>query len=233
MSAALGLFRLQQVDRQIDQSQARVNAIQEMLENDAELRKALEGTETAGQGSQKAQALLREAEAQVKAQQIKIEQAESSLYGGSVHNPKELQDLQNDVASLKKHLSTLEERQLEAMIQAEDAQKALDSAQAELAALQARRGDDHSKLIEERGSLDKTLSRLQAERQAVMTDLAAASLEIYEGLRSRRRGVAVAEVSDNSCSACGTRLTAALQQSARSLTQVFYCPSCGRILYAS
>src|SRR5919205_4285548 len=40
MSAALGLYRLQQVDRQIDQIQARLRAIQQTLENDAELRGA-------------------------------------------------------------------------------------------------------------------------------------------------------------------------------------------------
>lgn len=233
MSAALGLFRLQQVDRQIDQSQARVHVIQGILENDAELRKAMEWVEATQKDLHASQSRLKEAEAQVKAQQIKIEQAESSLYGGSVHNPKELQDLQNDVASLKKHLSTLEEHQLEAMLQVEDAQTAFDAAQAGLSSLQTQRGDDHLKLIDEQAILHKNLARLQTERQAVMTDLAASSMEIYEELRGRRRGVAVAEVADNSCSACGTRLTAALQQSARSLTQLFYCPSCGRILYAS
>ena len=35
MSAALGLYRLQQVDSQIDQIQARLKVIQQTLENDA------------------------------------------------------------------------------------------------------------------------------------------------------------------------------------------------------
>jgi HPt (histidine-containing phosphotransfer) domain-containing protein len=34
MSAALGLFRLQQIDRQLDQARARQNVIREILEND-------------------------------------------------------------------------------------------------------------------------------------------------------------------------------------------------------
>lgn len=233
MSAALGLFRLQQVDRQIDQSQARFNIIQGILENDAELRKALDGVDAAQKSKMESDNMLHEAEAGVRAQQIKIEQAESSLYGGSVHNPKELQDLQNDVAALKRHLSTLEERQLDVMIQLESAQAALDAAQADLSGLRARRGDDHTRLMEEQAGLQRNLDRLQAERRAVVTDLAAHSLQMYEELRGRRRGIAVAEVTDNSCSACGTRLTAALQQNARSTTQVTHCPSCGRILYAS
>ena len=47
MSAALGLFRLQQVDRQMDQTLARLNAIQQTLDNDNELRAVLDQVEAA------------------------------------------------------------------------------------------------------------------------------------------------------------------------------------------
>ncbi len=233
MSASLGLFRLQQVDRQIDQSRTRLVTIQQILENDAELRGVMSRVEAARTAQSQAERTLREAEAQVKAQQIKIEQTESSLYGGNVRNPKELQDLQSDAASLKRYLSTLEERQLEAMIEVETAQTALEAAEVNLSGIQARLGNEHRQLIEEQATLSKNLERLQRERQAVVSDLASQSLEIYENLRQQRRGVAVAEVTDNACAACGTTLTAALQQNAHSTTQMAYCPSCGRILYAS
>jgi predicted nucleic acid-binding Zn-ribbon protein len=233
MSAALGLFRLQQVDRQIDQAQERLDSIQKILDNDTELRSALDRVESAQKSCRDTAGLLHEAEAHAKAQQIKIEQAESSLYGGTVHNPKELQDLQNDVASLKRHLSALEERQLEAMLEMETVQAALQAANADLDHLQAQRSDDHARLLEEQSGLRRSMERLQAEKQAAVSDLPAASRELYEGLRGRKRGIAVAQVSDGACSACGTTLTAALQQSARSTTQMSYCPSCGRILYAS
>lgn len=233
MSAALGLFRLQQVDRKLDQSKARITAIREIMDNDTELQAALREVELAGEKQKIAKALLRESEALVKAQEIKIEQAESSLYGGSIHNPKELQDLQNEVASLKRYLGTLEERELEAMLDVDGTLEDLKAAEAALVELQSRRGDHHKQLIEEQSTLMRNVERLQSERQAVVSDLALQSIEVYEGLRSRRRGIAVAEVSDGACTACGTTLTPALQQSARSTSQVAYCPSCGRILYAS
>ena len=62
----------------------------------------------------------------------RVGQAEASLYGGHVQNPKELQDLQKDVASLKRHLETLEERELEAMEAAENAEKDFAAAEADL-----------------------------------------------------------------------------------------------------
>lgn len=232
MSAALGLFRLQQVDRQMDQAQVRLSAIQKTLENDAELRAALEQVGKAGEAHRQVECALREAEAHVKGQQVKIEQAESSLYGGKVHNPKELQDLQNEIAALKRFRSTLEERQLDVMLEIESTQAALQAAEAALQGLQSRRGSEHIQLVEEQSSLTHTLERLGAERQAIVSDVTSLALESYERLRQKSR-IAVAEISENSCSACGTILTAALQQTARSTLQVSHCPTCNRILYAS
>src|SRR5512145_881851 len=123
MSAALGLYRLQQVDSQIDQVQSRLKAIRQLLENDAELRLASEQALTAENELKEAERLLKLTEQEVEKQRIKLQQTEASLYGGMVHNPKELQDLQKDVASLKRHLETLEDRELEAMQVVETAEK--------------------------------------------------------------------------------------------------------------
>src|SRR5687767_8694157 len=98
MSAALGLYRLQQVDSQIDQIQARLKVIQQILENDAELRGAREQFAASENKYKDADRTMKQSEAEVEKQRIKIEQTEASLYDGHVHNPKELQDLQKDVA---------------------------------------------------------------------------------------------------------------------------------------
>src|SRR5829696_4356461 len=111
MSAALGLYRLQQVDSQIDQIQSRLKAIRQILENDDELRAASTLFSVAENNEKEAERLLKQIELEVEKQRIKIQQTEASLYGGLVKNPKELQDLQKDIASLKRHLETLEERQ--------------------------------------------------------------------------------------------------------------------------
>jgi predicted nucleic acid-binding Zn-ribbon protein len=153
MSAALGLFRLQQIDRQLDQSNARISAIREILGNDAELKDALGRVEQASEKKKTAQRLLNESEELVRTQQIKIEQGESSLYGGNIHNPKDLQDLQSDVASLKRYLTTLEERELEAMLGMDTVQEELGAAEAALVKIQTQRGDHHRQLIDEQATL--------------------------------------------------------------------------------
>ena len=232
MSASLGLFRLQQVDRQIDRALARLDSIQKTLENDKDLKTAQTRYEAANDANLRALHAMKTAEAEVNGLKIKIEQAESSLYGGSVKNPKELQDLQKDIVSLKKHLVTLEERELEAMLVSESAGAELEKSKTDLELIQARLGNEHKKLIDEKNELTRQLESLGQEREASLAPIDVSLLASYEELRKQKRGVAVAEVEDGACASCGTTLNAALQQNARS-QKLAYCPSCGRILFAN
>jgi len=233
MSAALGLYRLQQVDSQIDQIQARLKAIQQTLENDIMLRAANDYFTSAAGKHKDAERALKLSETEVEKQRIKIQQTEASLYGGKVQNPKELQDLQKDVVSLKHHLETLEERELEAMLGLEDAEKDLQTAKIDLGRVQSNLKDQNSDLAKESEALRKDLERLNSERQAVVTDIASQTLNVYDQLRKQKRGIAITTIADNSCEACGTTLTASQQQTARSTSQLFHCPTCGRILFAN
>ncbi|MBI1855351.1 MAG: hypothetical protein HYR93_05745 [Chloroflexi bacterium] len=233
MSASFGLFRLQQVDSRINHIEIRLAKIQEILDNDAELRDALEQVKAAEVEQHDLERAQQKSEEEAHNQQIKIQQAESSLYGGSVHNPKELQDLQADIVSLKKHLANLEERELEAMLKTETAQSALKTARANIEKTRTRLGGEHRQLLDEQSSLMRDLESLQSERRATTNEVVTELLAAYEDLRKERRGIAVAEVSENSCGACGSSLSPAIQQSARRAAQLVYCPSCGRILYAS
>ena len=233
MSAALGLYRLQQVDGQIDQIQARQKWIQDTLQNDMRLRAASQASAAAEAKFKEASRLLKQSEAAVEKQRTKIEQTEASLYGGSVRNPKELQDLQKDIVSLKKYLETLEERELDAMLTTETAEKEFQAASSELEHTQIQVKEQNHDLAIENDALIKDLERLRTERKAVISDLAGSAVEIYDQLRKQRRGVAVATITDSSCAACGTTLTPSQQQTARSTSQLFNCPSCGRILYAN
>jgi len=233
MSAALGLYRLQQVDSQIDQIQSRLKANQQILDNDDELRAANSLFAAAEKKDKEAAHLVKQSELEVEKQRIKIQQAEASLYGGLVKNPKELQDLQKDIASLKRHLETLEERQFEAMEVAESTEKDLKAANIAVEKVKSSRGDQFGQLAKESEKLNKDLETLLSERNAVMQDISTSMITVYDQLRKQRRGIAVATINDDSCAACGTALNASIQQNARSASQLFNCPTCGRILYAN
>src|SRR5262245_9730557 len=108
MSNALTLYRLQQVDSRLDQIQSRLQTINTALAENVELKAAHERLEQAQTSLRSVEHTLKQAENDALAQRIKLEQAEASLYGGSIKNPKELKDLEKDVDSLKRRLGELE-----------------------------------------------------------------------------------------------------------------------------
>jgi len=233
MSAALGLYRLQLLDSRIDEIRGRLEDIRITLENDEDLRKAKDQVAKTETTHKSAQEKLKRAEAEVEKQKVKIEQAEASLYSGNIKNPKELQDLQNESASLKRYLETLEERQLEAMLEEESKEQSEQVALDTLEKVKARLADQNVTLMTEQKDLDKEFERLESERQAALAPLDTDLLTVYEQLRQNRRGLAVAKISDGACVACGATLTPSQNQSARSTNQIINCPTCGRILFAS
>jgi len=233
MSYALGLYRLQQVDSRIDQVNTRLDAIRAVLENDSSTRAARATLEQAEKSLHEAEKNLRTSEAASQAQRIKLEQTEASLYGGRVQNPKELQDLQNELAALKRHLATLEDTQLESMLTLETAREEHKAALTNLSQVEGQFISQNASLKSEQDTLQNNLENLKAERTATHSTIQQALLEKYETLRLKRRGLAVTTVSDQACDACGAGLTPAQAQSARISTQLVECPSCGRILFSN
>jgi predicted nucleic acid-binding Zn-ribbon protein len=231
MSQTFKLYRLQQLDSQLDRIRARLRQIEAALNEDQVVKESQKNLDQATQQLEAQRKSLRQAEEQVSEQRVKIEQTEATLYSGKVRNPKELQDLQNETAALKRYRSTLEDRQLEVMIAVEDAEaKQLESQQA-LEQVQDQFQKKSGELTQEQATLNAELGRLETEREATARSIEAADLTLYNQLRQQRRGIAVAKVSDNACSACGSTLNSSLLHAARSPSQIVRCDTCGRILY--
>ena len=231
MSHSFHLYQLQKIDTQLDQGTARILEIQAKIDGDQRVPEAEAKVAESLANLKAAQTRLAKVEQEVAAKRMKLEQSESTLYGGKVKIPKELQDLQHEVASLKRILAGLEDQQLEAMMQVEEAQMGCDAAQKHLLRVQGETASENAVLVGESGMLAALKARLQVEREAVVNQVDPVYLEEYARLRKNKRGVAVATFMDDTCSACGSLLTAADRQNARSPIQVSHCPSCGRFLY--
>lgn len=232
MSQSFHLFQLQKIDSQLDQIDQRLKSIQQELDNDDRLENARQIVAAANEKFYLAQKELKRIELEVESKQVKLEQSESTLYSGVVKMPKELQDLQNEVNSIKKNIAALEDRQLEAMVLVEEQQSEYKNAQSNQTSIQALVTQDQSGLLGEKNKLESDRERLMVERSAVVPQIHPEKLEHYNGLRQKKRGIAVAAVVDSSCTACGSTLTPAECQAARSPASTTYCPSCGRIIYA-
>jgi predicted nucleic acid-binding Zn-ribbon protein len=233
MSQTLYLYRLQQIDTQMDRLRTHLLEIQRILDDDTELRKLNEQAKVADDRYQFAEKALKQAEREVQSQLIKIEQTQSSLYAGKSHSPKELQDLQNDVAALKRYLVILEDRQIEAMQECETAEAEKQLANVKVISALDNHAELNKGLRQEQETIKNDLERHTVEHNAVEGAIPVSNLDLYSQLRQKRQGVAVVLIGDNACGACGSTLSLALIQSVRSSDRIVLCPSCGRILYGN
>jgi predicted nucleic acid-binding Zn-ribbon protein len=202
-----------------------------ILADNAALNTALMEAEATAEAMASAQKELRRAEQTTQSQRDKIRQTETRLYSGAVKNPKELEDLQNEAAALKRYLAVLEDRQLDAMLVLDEAESDAQAAQEEYDKLHKQSLETNATLLAEQAGIEQDIGRLSQERSAAASGIPADSLQHYNALREKRQGVAVAKVADNTCSACGSTLSASLRQDVRDPSQIAHCTFCSRILY--
>ena len=233
MSNTFKLYRLQQIDVQLDHKGLRISEIESLLKDKTALNNAIKNELSSRQLREDAYKQLQLAERNLESQRLKIEQTDSKLYSGKISNPKELEDLQNESVALKRFRGVLEDRLLEAMIKEEEARNKLDEAAQLLSDEQGNYDLQQTKLSNEKNSLNNQIQRLQEERKAAISSVSQKDLDLYELLRKQRRGIAVAQVKDNACSACGSILNASLLHSARIPNKITRCETCSRILYSA
>ena len=231
MSQPFKLYRLQQVDSQIDQLRIRLHETEVALDDITSVQHAEADRVAKDQALKNARKALIAVEAEVKMIQIKLEQTESTLYSGKVRNPKELQDLQKENAALKRHISALEDHQLEEMLAVDEAEKNYKQSTVLLEETQQVDSRQKAGLAEMKINQIKELERMENERQATASTISAEDLQVYDQIRKQKRGHAVSKITDNACSSCGSTLTPSQIQAASSPNQLYRCSFCGRILY--
>lgn len=232
MNLAFKLFRLQQVDTQIDQGRSRLSEIESALSHDEVLRAAQATASEAKAVAEAARKAVNVAESEANTQREKLKQNQDSLYGGKVRSPKELQDLQLEAESLGKHVKELEDTQLERMMAQETALAEAEQAEKDLEGTAAQRAVAKQNLLTEQEQLTAEQSQLAEEREAAFSGVPADALATYEGLRKSKNGLAVVKVNNQTCGGCGAELSAARAQAARVQDELTRCDSCKRILYA-
>lgn len=233
MNIAFQLYQLQEIDTQVDKIHKRLAEIDAFISNSDAKIAAEQAIETAKTKFIQETVVFDRLNDQIEKKKIKISQSESTLYSGTVQNPKELEDLQQEIASLKKAITNLEDEQLQALEKLELAETNLNLAKRNAKTLDSELATKFSMLIAEKENLLTSDRGLQKKRTSTISQIDPALISQYNTLRKSKRGKAVTKVLDGACGACGASLTASQQQSARSSREMFICPTCKRIIYGS
>ena len=229
MAQTRTLYRLQLIDSEMKEKKTRLLAVINEQKESVALLAARNRVETAVVTLQKHQAQHKKYNTELEDLNTKTKRSEDRLYSGNVKNPKELEDLQNEIKSLARRRAALEDDILEKMVLVEDAEGEKLAAEEVQFKLEAEREAAAPKLAKEQNELALRLHHLTQDRQKLVAEIDTASLDNYENLRKRKNGVAVARLRVNQCQSCFTTCSSSKEKKVEEGALV-YCGGCGRIL---
>ena len=233
MSKARQLYELQEVDLDLDAKKEALSHVEQRLGQSNALDEARATLAAAKERVQELQRAQREGERVIEDFRTKVAALETKLYDGSIRNPKELASIQEQTQHFKKRSREEEDIVLDIMTEAEAAEADLSATATEVESLETSWHEEQAALSKEREQLVAAISDLEQRREGLSSRVDSASLRLYEELRAKRQGRAVAKVEQGMCQGCRIVLPTRELQRARGSQELVQCGSCERILYVS
>lgn len=226
------LYQLQKLDITLSSIKLQISAIRSKINDRSYLHSMVMELDKANSNLNEQLSESDTIEAKLSAKRIKLAQSESSLYSGKIQNPKELQDLQTEIYSLKKGVSNLEDSQIDYWEKIEALTIVKNQINDKLEKVKAEDSMAIQRMEIEISQLLVEQERLLLEKKVVITQVSPSFLAIYDKLIINKNGIAVSEIVDECCGSCGTTLTPSDCQHAKNHAIIQLCSNCGRILYA-
>jgi uncharacterized protein len=224
------LYILQTYELNVDHARARITEIEAALTGDEQLKVAQVAHEASEAALQQGQMKMRNLGDELERLKLKINEVDELLYGGQLRNPKELQERQDEVNSLRNRLADME-MYLQELTADEEKLKAEHRANQEaLTQAISIRDKHHAELIIERDALDTKVKNNLRKRKSTLEEVPEGIYKQYQTLRKKKQGQAVALLQENQCSACGIEQTWSHVQQIQANEELVYCEGCGRIL---
>jgi len=225
------LIRLQQLDSDIESGRRRIAeipAVQNALT--ARLEQATSAVAAVKERLAVSQQERKKIEAEVATIQTRLSKYKGQLL--ELKTNKEYQTMQHEIATAEEAIRSHEDRVLERMEEAENLARDLKAAEAELKAQQAAIATERVALDGEAGTLRRTVDETAATRGTVAKQLSPEALRLFEHVSKQRKGMAVAEARDGSCSVCHVRMRPQMYNEVRRGENLIQFESCLRILFA-
>lgn len=224
------LLDLQGIDLEIRAKRIRLDEIEVELADEEPLQAARAEVDVAQAHFKEIARAQREAEAEAAEVGAKFAEVGKKLYGGTIRNPRELEDLQADADQLRARHRKHEDAVIDIMAETEAAEADLSQKKQALAELEATRQARVILLGKERDDLLATLVVLDRERAAMASGIEKESLRLYEVLKGPKNGQVVALVQQGRCQGCRIALPLSELQRARAGRELIQCSHCERIL---
>jgi predicted nucleic acid-binding Zn-ribbon protein len=224
------VIQLQSLDQKIAALEKEVAALPKHI---ATIEKALESHNRKLEADRAAlSANLKERkkmEGDIQVHDQKISKLKEQMLGAKTNE--QYKAFQNEIDYAGKEIRKAEDRILELMTESEPLDAAVKRAEIALKeeriVVEEEKARARKRTAEDQGFLDQH----RANRAELVAKLPKATVTIYDRVRLKQQGVAIAEVINSRCQACQITIRPQYLQDLRKGTELMRCEQCGRFLY--
>jgi predicted nucleic acid-binding Zn-ribbon protein len=229
MSLVGQLYKLQQLDLELQSKQQELNEVENQLSDNkalaaAESKLASQKEQLEGVGKKQ-----RSSEWELEDLQEKVKQIDSKLYSGATKDSKELVNLEKEVKGLKNQIRLKEDALLGLMSQVEETEAEVKTIAEGLERLKRQWEQKQETLGQRKRELETMLVKLREDRNALAQRIDSAALNTYERIKLTR-GRAVVKVERGKCQGCHITVATSQWQKVKA-GDLIQCSSCSMILY--
>jgi len=229
MNLAGQLYKLQQLDLELQKRQQELNEVENQLSDNKALVAAESKIASQKEQLEDARRKQKSSEWELEDLQEKVRQIDSKLYSGKTKDPKELVNLEKEVKGLKSQIKTKEDALLGLMSQVEEIEARVKTTTEEIKRLKREWEQRQETFGPRKSEIEALLARLRGDRNGLAQQIDSEAFNIYERIRLTR-GQAVVKVERGRCLGCHITVPTSQWQKAKA-GDLIQCNNCSRILY--
>lgn len=224
-----GLVDLQKVDKELQALEALKGDLPQQvgkLRNELNAAKETYGSQRNELTEIKKKKALREVELQDF--QGKAKKYREQLY--AVTSNREYDAITTEIDAVDAKISDVEDEVLQFIEDEEILEQELANAEPEITALEENLDKTEKELNEKIQATEKEYEAFRRQRDEISESVERRVLYQYERIRKGIGNSVVAEIMNNACGSCFSSIPPQKQLEVRTMTQLIFCESCGRIL---
>jgi len=228
------ILELQFIDSEIMQANTKLKSlpeIEQLLHIDKRITSANEELAQVKAEADQIALELRRGEVDVETVTDRIKKDEARLSSGNA-TPKELEQLQHEIESLKKRQVALEEIELEIMVRAEASSSRVNTLTTDLSSLETLKSEINQRLATATTDINLLILSKTTARNEVVAKIEKPLLDLYEKIRTSNGGIGAASLVADKCNGCNLTINAVEMNRIKALAadELLRCEECRRIL---
>jgi len=229
MSLTEQLYKLQQLDLELQRKQQELSEVEHQLSDNKALVVSESKLASHKEQLEDARRKQKSSEWELEDLQEKVRQIDSKLYSGATKDPKELVNFEKEVRGLKSQIRPKEDDLLGLMSQVEEIEANVKTTIAEIERLKREWEQRQETFGQRKSEIEALLARLRGDHSVLAQQIDSEALDTYERIRLAR-GQAVVKVERGKCQGCHIAVPTSQWQKAKA-GDLIQCNSCSRILY--